>query len=279
MENKICIVTGANSGIGKQTALGLARAGATVVMVCRSQERGEQARAEIAATTGSDKLDLLLADLSSRESVRQVAAEFNGRYPHLDILINNAGAYFNQRYESVDGLELTFALNHMGYFWLTNGLLPALQKSDAARIINVSSDAHRMVSRLNFDDLQSQRAFRGFNVYAQSKLANILFTYELARRLPDSRIAVNVLHPGVVKSNFGANNTGVIAFLFAKFVNLFGVSEQKGAETPLYLATAPETAGITAGYFANKRQIKSSAASYDEAAARRLWEISESLSA
>jgi NAD(P)-dependent dehydrogenase (short-subunit alcohol dehydrogenase family) len=279
MENKICIVTGANSGIGKQTALGLAGAGATVVMVCRSQERGEQARAEIAAATGSDKLDLLLADLSSRESVRQVVAEFNGRYPHLDILINNAGAYFNQRYESVDGLELTFALNHMGYFWLTNGLLPALQKSNAARIINVSSDAHRMVSRLNFDDLQSQRAFRGFNVYAQSKLANILFTYELARRLPDGRIAVNVLHPGVVKSNFGANNTGVVAFLFAKVVNLFGVSEKKGAETPLYLATAPETAGITAGYFANKRQIKSSAASYDKAAARRLWEMSESLSA
>jgi NAD(P)-dependent dehydrogenase (short-subunit alcohol dehydrogenase family) len=276
MDNKICMVTGANSGIGKQTALGLARAGATVIMVCRSQERGERARATLAAATGSDKVDLLLADLSSQESIREMVAGFYGRYPHLDILVNNAGAYFNQRYESADGLELTLALNHMGYFWLTNALLPALRQSEAARIINVSSDAHRM-ARLNFDDLQNERSFRGFTAYAQSKLANLLFTYEMARRLADSHITVNALHPGMVKSNFGANNSGMGGYLFSKIIGLFGISEEKGAETPLYLATSPAVDGVTGGYFANKKQTKSSPVSYDEAVARRLWEMSEAL--
>jgi NAD(P)-dependent dehydrogenase (short-subunit alcohol dehydrogenase family) len=276
MNDKICMVTGANSGIGKYAALGLARAGATVVMVCRNRERGERAQTEIRATAGNDKVDLLLADLSSQASIREAAANFTAQYDRLDVLVNNAGAHFSRRYESVDGLELTFALNHLGYFLLTNLLLPTIKRSDAARIVNVSSNAHR-IARLNFDDLQNEKSYRDFTVYAQSKLANILFTYELARRLQGSQIAVNATHPGMVNSNFGSSNPGLSGFLYGKLFALLGVSSEKGAETPLYVAMSPTVEGITGGYFANKKQVKSSPASYDEEAARRLWAISEDL--
>jgi NAD(P)-dependent dehydrogenase (short-subunit alcohol dehydrogenase family) len=276
MEDKICLVTGANSGIGKYMALGLARAGARVVMVCRSAERGAQAQADVIAGSGSDKVELMLADLSSQADIGNLATAYGQRHQRLDILVNNAGVYLNQRYESVDGLEMTFALNHMGYFSLTNLLLPILSQSGPARIVNISSDAHRM-ARLDFDDLQNKRAYRGFSVYAQSKLANILFTYELARRLKGRAVTVNAVHPGMVNTNFGANNGGLGGYLFRRIFGLFGLTAVKGAITPLHVALSPAVAGVTGAYFVHQQQTKSSQASYDEDAAARLWTISEGL--
>jgi retinol dehydrogenase 12 len=274
MHDKICLVTGANSGIGKYTALGLARAGARVVMVCRHAEKGEQAQADVIANSGNDKVELLLADLSSQADIRQLAAAYGERYDRLDILVNNAGVYLDQRQESVDGLEMTFALNHMGYFTLTNLLLPILCQSGPARVVNVSSDAHRM-ARLNFEDLQNQQSYRGFIVYAQSKLANILFTYELARRLNGGAVTVNAVHPGMVSTNFGASNGGLSGYFFRKIVGLFGLTAAAGAVTPLHVALSPVIEGVTGGYFVRKQQVKSSRASYDEASAARLWAASE----
>jgi len=276
MEDKICLVTGANSGIGKHTALGLARAGARVVMVCRSAERGAQAQADVIAGSGNDKVELMVADLSSQADIGNLATAYGQRHDRLDILVNNAGVYLNRRYESVDGLEMTFALNHMGYFTLTNLLLPILNQSGPARIVNVSSDAHRM-ARLNFDDLQNKRSYRGFAVYAQSKLANILFTYELARRLNGQTVTVNAVHPGMVSTNFGVSNGGLSGFLFKKIVGLFGLTAAEGASTPLHVALSPGVEGITGGYFVRKQQVKPSRASFDGATAGRLWAVSEAL--
>jgi retinol dehydrogenase 12 len=276
IEGKVCLVTGANAGIGRVTALELARQGAQVVMVCRSQERGEAAQAAIKQAAGNESVDLILADLSSQAEVRRAAAEFQARYGRLHVLVNNAGAFFNQRLESADGLEMTFALNHLGYFFLTNLLLPQIRAASPSRIINVSSDAYKG-GRLNFDDLQSERRYRGFQAYSASKLANILFTLELASRVQGTGIAANVLHPGFVASNFGLNNGGVVGFGMKVTQRLFAISEEAGAETTLYLATSPEVAGITGKYFVKKKAVALSGQAQDMAAARQLWQMSEQL--
>ena len=275
MKGKTVLITGANGGIGKMTACNLAKMGAQVVMVARSQERGEAALGNVKAASGSDDVHLLLADLSSQTAVRQLAATFKANYDRLDVLINNAGAIFLKRKLSADGIEMTFALNHISYFLLTNLLLDMLKASSPARIINVSSVAHEM-NPLNFDDLQSEKAYRGFQAYGKSKLANLLFTYELDRRLKGSGITVNALHPGFVGTNFAKNN-GRLVRLAMFFINKFALPPEKGAETPVYLAAAPEVAAVSGQYFYQKKTKRSSSASYDEAAAQRLWQISEQM--
>lgn len=276
MQDKVCLVTGANAGIGRATALELARQGAQVVMVCRSRERGEAAQAEIIQASGNQAVDLLLADLSSQAEVRRAATEFQSRYDRLHILVNNAGAFFNQRLESADGLEMTFALNHLGYFLLTHLLLEQLRAAAPSRIINVSSDAYKG-ARLDFSDLQATRRYRGFQAYAASKLANVLFTLELANRLQGTGITANVLHPGFVASNFGLNNRGVMRFGVKLLQRLFAISEEAGAETPLHLATSAEVAGITGKYFVKKKAVPLAGHAQDMVAARKLWQVSEQL--
>ena len=274
MNNKLCLVTGANAGIGRATALGLAQKGAHVVMICRSAERGRAAQQEIIAQSGNQQVDLLLADLSVQAEIRRVAAEFKQRYSRLDVLVNNAGAIFTTRQESADGLELTFALNHLGYFLLTQELLPLLLASAPARIINVASGAHYS-GQINFDDLQLRQGYAAFKAYAQSKLANVLFTNELARRLAGTGVTANSLHPGVVGTQFGRNNRGLS--LIIRLVRPFLRSEAKGAETSIHLATAPELATTTGQYFDDNQPKRASDLAYDETLARRLWEESEKL--
>jgi NAD(P)-dependent dehydrogenase (short-subunit alcohol dehydrogenase family) len=276
MVGKVCMVTGANSGIGKITALELAKQGATVVMVCRSRERGEAAQQEILTESGNDKVDLLLADLSSMASARSMVAAFKAKYDRLDVLVNNAGALFSEWKESADGLEMTFALNHMGYFVPTVLLLDTLKASAPARIINVSSDAHR-TGRVDFDDLQSKRRYSSFPAYAKSKLENVLFTVELARRLEGTDVTVNALHPGFVRTNFGGNSTGngIVTFLFRLLIKFFAISPEQGAETSIYLATSPEVEGVTGKYFDKKKAVEPASQAKNVEAARRLWEESE----
>lgn len=271
------IVTGANSGIGKVTARELARMGAQIILACRSAERGNAALEMIKQETGNDDVHLLLVDLSSQASIEAFSAEFRDRFDRLDVLVNNAGGYFRERHETVDGLELTFGLNHMGYFLLTTSLLDLLKASAPARIVNVSSGAHHMGS-FDFDDYNREGKYRGFPAYGQSKLANILFTYELARRLEGTGVTVNALHPGFVATNFSKNN-GLLAKVAMTLMRPFALSEDKGAETSIYLASSPEVEGVTGAYFEKKKAIKSSSASYDEEAQRRLWQLSEKLAA
>lgn len=278
MAGKVCMVTGANSGIGKVTASALAGMGATVVMVCRSRERGEAARQEVVAESGNERVELLLADLSSMASTRAMVEAFKSRHDRLHVLVNNAGALFGKYEESVDGLEMTFALNHMGYFLTSVLLLDVLKASAPARIINVSSDAHR-AGKVDFDDLQNRKKYGAFPVYAESKLENVLFTKELARRLEGTGVTVNALHPGFVRTNFGNNTTGngiagLVLRLLAKFM---AITPEQGAETTIYLASSPEVEGVTGEYFDKKKAVKPSPQGNDEAAAQRLWAESERL--
>ena len=276
MRGKICLVTGATSGIGAVTARELARMGATVVLVARNAAKGAATAEHIRVTTGNSAVDVLLADLTSQRQIRQLADEFMGRYEHLHVLVNNAGAVYEQRQESVDGIELTLALNHLSYFMLTNLLQDRLLASAPARVVNVSSDAHRMAT-LNFDDLQARRKYRAFRAYSQSKLANILFTIELAERLHGTGVTANALHPGLVASGFGKNNSGFINLLFGTLLRPFSRTAEQGAKTAIYLASAPEVADTTGQYFTDKRPVSPSAAARDPRAARRLWEVSEAL--
>ena len=272
MSGKICMVTGATAGIGEATAEGLASLGATVIVVGRSAERCVAAVERIKQQTGNSNVEHLLADLSSQQEVRDLAYEFKSRYSKLDVLVNNAGAINLVRRASVDGIELTFALNHLSYFLLTNQLLDLLVSSAPARIVNVSSSSHRR-SRINFDDLQCRRRYWGMRAYAQSKLGNVLFTYELARRLDGVGVTVNALHPGVVATRFLANN-GKLGPIFSFFFGLRGISPENGSRTSIYLASSKEVEGVTGGYYEKSRAVRSSSASYDEAVAARLWEVS-----
>lgn len=273
MRDKICIVTGANSGIGKVTARELAAKDALVIAVARSEERGMAAVEEIRQSTGNHNVHLMLCDLSSQHSIREFTATFKGQYDRLDVLVNNAGVFSSSRHETVDGLELTFALNHLGYFMTTLLLMDELRAADAARVINVSSDAHRGGS-IKFDDLQSSSKYSGFQVYSDSKLANVLFTYELARKLANSTITTNALHPGFVATNFAKNNGWLASLAMSTIGRIMGRSPDKGAETSVYLATSQEVAGSTGLYFTDCEPVQSSVASYDESTASRLWEES-----
>ncbi len=275
MQGRVCIVTGASAGIGQATALGLARMGATVVLVCRNRERAEVARSLIRATTGNDAVDFVLADLSSQAEIHQLARDLLARYPQIQVLVNNAGVINRKRETTVDGIETVFAVNHLAYFLLTHLLLERLTISGSARIVNVASDAHRW-GNLDFDDLQNARKYRPFPVYGQSKLCNILFTRELARRVAGTGVMANCLHPGGVATSLGWHN-GWWAVLIAKSLRPFFRTPEQGADTAIYLATSPEVEAVNGKYFYNRREIQPSPAAQDDAAAKQLWRISAEL--
>jgi NAD(P)-dependent dehydrogenase (short-subunit alcohol dehydrogenase family) len=249
------------------------------VITARDAVRGEAAREEIAERSGGGDVELLAADMASLASIRSLAATFLSTHDRLNVLVNNAGAYNSTRSTTQDGFETTFGVNHLGYFLLTQLLLDVLKASAPARIVNVSSRAHEG-ARIDFDDLQAERSYAGMRVYGRSKLANLLFTYELARRLEGTGVTANALHPGVVSTGFGKNNSGVTRTLFQIF-QLVGspwlLTPAEGAATSVYLASSPEVEGVTGRYFANSRERTSSEASHDEEAAARLWAISERL--
>ncbi len=272
MAGKTCLVTGATAGIGLVTARELARLGARVIGVGRSPERCDDARRELGALHGSPPVEFLTADLSSQAQVRKLAEDIKAATNRLDVLVNNAGVFLLARETTVDGLELTFALNHLASFLLTNLLLDLIKASAPARIVNVSSTAHQGVE-IDFDDLQGTRKFSGWRAYQQSKLANILFTRELARRLDGTGVTANALHPGFVRTQiFRAR--GPLGWLIRRSADLAAISPEKGARTSIYLASSALVDGQTGLYFVNRKPARSSPQSQDDAAARRLWDVS-----
>jgi NAD(P)-dependent dehydrogenase (short-subunit alcohol dehydrogenase family) len=274
LTGRICVVTGANRGIGRATAEGLAGIGASVILVCRRIEDG-RAVARAIAEQGRPEPDIVGADLSSQQSIRRAASEITERYFQLHVLINNAGIIYPRREVTADGLEMQFAVNHLAYFLLTNLLLPSLVAGSPSRIVNVSSGAHTH-TQLDFDDLQSEKRYDPQEVYSRTKLANILFTYELARRIKDSGVTVNCLTPGVVATRMLADYMGVPRTGRA-VDSTFGATPAEGAETSIYLAAAPEVESVSGKYFVRKKPVSSSRESYDAAAARRLWDLSARL--
>ncbi|GAB4193160.1 MAG: SDR family oxidoreductase [Roseiflexaceae bacterium] len=277
LQGRVCLVTGATSGMGKATAAALARQGATVILVARDQRRGEQTRDEIRASSGNPRVELLLADLSSQAAIHGLVAAFKQRHRELHVLVNNAGGLFFERQTTQEGLEMTFAVNHMAYFLLTNLLLDVLTASAPARIINIASNAES-AGRIDFDDLQHarRRPFNSFNAYAQSKLANLLFTYELAGRLQGSGVTVNAVRPGPVATNFGAGGRGLFR-LFPLIFRTIGQSAEQGAQTAIYLASSPEVEGVTGKVFYHCKEVQPSHQARDVALQQRLWQASEEL--
>jgi retinol dehydrogenase-14 len=278
MQGKICLVTGASSGIGKATALGLSRMGATVVMVCRDTAKWQAALAEIRQKSGNNSIDLLVADLSSQEAIRRLASEYKNKYQQLHVLINNAGVYYTKRHVTVDGLEAMFAVNYLAHFLLTNLLLDIIKRSAPARIINVAG-AYHAKGKISFDDLQGEKDFDGQRANHQSKLADVLFTYELARRLKRAGVTANCLHPGMVATDLIDKDRDFPVFFkyLYKLSRPLMKSPAKGAETSISLASSPEVEGVTGQYFVNKKIAKSSPESRDVQLAQRLWEVSEKL--
>jgi NAD(P)-dependent dehydrogenase (short-subunit alcohol dehydrogenase family) len=272
MSGKVVLITGANSGIGKIAAQEIAKMGAQVVMLCRDKERGEAARQEVIKFSGNDKVELLLVDLSSQKSIREGAEEFLKTHDKLHVLINNAGAANGKPAKTVDGIELTFAVNHLGYFLLTNLLLNVIKKSEPARIVSVSSEGQKS-GKIHWDDINFDKKYNDLDVYCQSKLANIMFSNELSRKLQGTNVTSNSLHPGVVKTQFGMNTGGTIGFM-AKAIRPFEISPEKGAITTVYLATSPEVEGVTGKYFAKCKSKSFNQIAQDEKACQQLWELS-----
>jgi NAD(P)-dependent dehydrogenase (short-subunit alcohol dehydrogenase family) len=272
MKGKTVLVTGATNGIGLVTARELARLGAQVTIVSRNADKCAAVAEAIKTETGKP-VDFIAADLSTLAGIMQVAAGFKQRHTHLHVLVNNAGGFFNKRLITPDGLEMTFALNHLNYFLLTNLLLDVLKASAPTRVVNVASGIH-MGARLDFDNLQGEKRYTGLRAYGQSKLANVLFTYELARRLKETGVTVNALHPGYVNTGLSLNN-GFFFRVFAKLsARLFGRTPEEGAQTSIYLAASPEVEGVTGEYFVNCKPAQSSPESYNKASAEKLWQIS-----
>lgn len=276
MKNKICLITGANSGIGKFTAMGLAKSGAKVIMVSRNKEKGQKTLQEIVGKTGNNEVELLTADFASFESVKKLVLEYKSKYNKLDVLINNAGTFFSELHYTKDGIEMQFAVNHLAPFLLTNLLLDTLKKSSSPRIINVSSKLHYRGS-MDFDDLYLKKGYDGLKAYCQSKLANVLFTYELSRRVEGTGITVNCLHPGGVRTGLVNKNTSGIYKIGWIFLKPFMISPVTGAITSIYLAGSNEVEGMTGKYFDKCKPKRSSRISCDREIARRLWEVSEKL--
>ncbi len=276
MKNKRILITGGTGGIGKVTARELAGMGAQVVIVGRSQKKGEHTADELRRSSGNPNIDILVGDLSIQDEVKRVACEYRERYDQLHVLINNAGALFLNRQLSADVLEMSLALNHLAYFALTYELLELLKASAPARVINVSSAAH-YGAQIDFNQLGSEKRYMGWITYGRSKLMNVMFTYELARRLEGSGVTVNCLHPGFVATNFGMNNSAIYR-PFLSFSHLFAIPPEQGAETSVYLASSPAVEGVSGKYFAQKTAVPSSIASYDKKAWQRLWDVSLELS-
>ncbi len=279
MNGKVVLVTGANSGIGKVTATALAKRGATVLIGARSRERGEAALRDIKAASGNEKVKLMLGDVSSLASVRSLAAQVLAEEPRLDVLVNNAGLLLGQRQVSVDGYELTFATNHLGPFLLTSLLLDRLRATGSARIVNVSSMAHmRAFSGMRFDDLQAERGYDAMETYGRSKLANILFTRELARRLAGTGVTANALHPGLVATRFAGDGDapGLYGWFYAAFPFIM-LTPERGATASIHLASAPEVAHVTGKFFIGRKPAWCAPWARNDAAAKRLWDVSEAL--
>jgi retinol dehydrogenase-14 len=275
MAGRTVLVTGGTAGIGKATAVELATMGAHLAITGRDSRRTEDAAREIRAA-GGGRVDLFIADLSSQVQVRRLADEVLHTLGRIDVLVNNVGGYWNTRHVTTDGLEHTFALNHLAPFLLTTLLLDRMQQADAARVVTVASNAHVM-GRIDFDDLQGARAYSGARAYNQSKLANVLFTYELARRLRGTSVTTNALHPGVVSTGFGAEDPGRIQRMFVPFIRPFMKSPAQGAATSVHLASAPGLEQVTGGFFADSKPRRSGQRSHDEATAARLWQVSTDL--
>ena len=275
MTGKTCLVTGATSGIGRVTALELAHMGANVVIAGRDPAKCALTANDIREESGNPAVDFLVADLSSQEEVRRLANEFRERHQHLDVLVNNAGAIHMSRRKSVDGIEMTFALNHLSYFLLTNLLLDLLLASSPARVVNVASVVHQK-AKIDLFDIHAPRRYSGFRAYSRSKLCNLLFTYELARRLEGTRVTANALHPGLVASNILSNN-GILGRFLNMMLGIRGISVEAGALTSVYAASSPEMEGVSGKYLDKKKIVRSSTRSFDEAQAAALWELSASL--
>ncbi len=279
MQGKVILITGATNGIGRAAALDLARRGATVAVAGRNRQRLDDTLAMICAESGSETVSGLLADLSTQADVRQLADGFRSKHDRLDLLLNNAGANFRERIDTADGLERTFAVNHMAYYLLTRLLLDLLRASAPARIVNVSSEAHRQLKTFDFDNIDGRKSWRmfGFSAYSQSKLANILFTRELARRLAGTGVTVNAMHPGVVNTGLFQNIEGIGGRVIAALAPIFMKTPEQGADTLIWLATDDEMEGQSGGYYDRRRLREPSAAAQDDAAAQRLWSLSAEL--
>lgn len=269
MSGRVVMVTGANAGMGKEIVLALAGMGAGVVMVCRDRGRGEAARGEVLERSGGGDVELLVGDMSSQQSIRSLVREFAASHDRLHVLVNNAGVTQPRRVETADGLESVFATNHLGPFLLTDLLLPVLGAGAPARVVTVASGAHAM-GRMDFADLQAARSYDEIRAYNQSKLANLLFTYELARRIAGTGVTANAADPGFVKTNLR------VPFPYSIFSFMRGAAVD-GARPALFLASSPEVDGVSGRYFGRKGEVRSSRASYDEADARRLWTLSAQL--
>ncbi len=279
MTGKTAVITGGSSGIGRQTALNLAQAGARVVITARDEARGEAAVSDLKAKAGSDEIELIVFDLGDLTAVRSGAEDLLATCDRIDVLVNNAGIVLSERRESADGFEATFAINHLGPFLLTTLLMDRIKQSAPARIVNVASTAHNAARHgLDFTDLQSTRRYRGMQAYARSKLANIYFTTELARRLDGTGVMANCLHPGTVATGYGrdGDTSGLLA-LGLKISAPFFLTPEKGARTSIYLASSPDVSGVSGKYFINCKPRLPSKAAQDDGAAKRLWQISEEL--
>ena len=273
---KTCLVTGATSGIGLPTARALAQAGCRVIIVSRNPGKCERVSAELRDRTGNREVDFIAADLSLMAAVRRAAAEFRGRYDRLDVLINNAGISPARRRETAEGYEQTFALNHLGHFLFTNLLLELLLASSPARVINVTSGIYRQ-GKLDFDDLHLRKKFSAMRVYANSKLANVLFTVELARRMEGKGVTVNAMTPGLTRTNIGQDEGGFFAWS-KRLADFFGgKTPEQGADTLIWLATAPEFDSVTGRLYMGRRELAMAGKARDPDLARRLWEVSEQL--
>jgi NAD(P)-dependent dehydrogenase (short-subunit alcohol dehydrogenase family) len=275
MNGKVCLVTGATDGIGKVSARVLAELGAKVIIVGRNPEKSAIVLAELKSISGNENIDLLMADLAVMQEVRDLAEQVISRYDRIDVLLNNAGGYFTKHEITSDGLEMTFSLNHMSYFLLTNKLMELLKYSAPARIVNVSSDAHYGVD-MEFENLNGEQEYKAWKAYQKSKLANVLFTYELLEKVPED-ITVNCLHPGFVATNFGHNNGGFIGPVLKIAQRISAINPEEGAETSIFLCSSPEVKGVTGKYFFKCKPKTSSQESRNKDTGKRLWQISADL--
>ena len=276
MNDKVCLITGATSGIGNATALALARMGATVIINGKNQKKGEEALNQIRRTSGNDKVNLMIADLSSFSEIRKLAEKLEATYDRLDVILNNAGVFYSYNKKSQDGIEMQFAVNHLGHFLLTNLLRDILRGTPGSRIINVSSNAH-FGGTIDFKDINSENKYFGWKVYCRTKLANVLFTYELSRKTSNRTVTVNSLHPGMVRTRFVDKHVSLLYRIGWNIPKPFMLSVEQGAQTSIYLASSNDLAETTGQYFVNCKAIRSSELSYDLHLARRLWDISEQL--
>jgi NAD(P)-dependent dehydrogenase (short-subunit alcohol dehydrogenase family) len=274
MNGRTCLITGATDGIGKETAIGMAKNGYNLILIGRNEEKGKKVSDEIRKIADSIDINFFTADLILMKEVSRVADEVCQKYDQIDVLINNVGAYFAFRDVTEEGFERTFALNHLGYFLMTKKLLPLVEKSDYKRIVNVSSSAHYGVS-FEFDNLNGKKKYRGFKTYQKSKLANVMFTYELAKRVKDRGITANCLHPGFVASKFGSNNNLLWRVITGLFKALFAINVKKGAKTSIHLACSDDVKDISGRFFSNCEVKKGSGKAKNEEHNEKLWEISE----